>query len=686
MKQLMKVALMLVLLVSMLGAGLKADAAVKPGTPEKVEKKPYEYEFVVTDKEYNGFKGAKKLVITFDKAPTNTMINSNVYVEQVLPTGNIELPIVKSTSTVENKVTVEFDNLEYVDHINKQDLQLVIKKGSLYFDQITDYVLPFKFYDLTPGFESVFVKGDQDTINNKVFKHNEPRKILIQVPPLYITKIETIHRYNGLTDVKAPNLSNIDVIADPSAARLKVLFGQETNNESKYARDLDRSTAGVNGFSMGQAGIANLTCTEKEKEEDLENGKNCSNSDNEQFQLTAYNAEGRKLETRNFKMRVNNRENDFKINDYIAADSKQFGKPISLYDLMAMPTTLEKVMAGTQLSALDKLGVTYSVGSSIEVENATQLQMAISNENFRTIILKENIDLAELPENKLLLARNVVIKSIDKTNIKEITGDITLGNGKDQFIRLQDIKINGGLNVDVGSKGTVVLDNVEAINTPGSGPATTIISGGSDSVHLNDFTSTGGIEVSNTSKLRIVTTSSSGLEGNVSPLEFKYKAKALVRLEVISGKVKLHSDESLTSVNAFTVVANEGKANVETIGEIKGQYYFYNSQSLDDDEMTSVNRIEVVKKVLPLVFFNENTPVELTIENIEKQIVKNAGEEKEYDSWKYLKASYGWEIEPYEKGFIIKKAKVGEQGTILFEAKDKMGTTYNMLLEVVIQS
>ncbi|ARF18101.1 pectate lyase-like adhesive domain-containing protein [Sporosarcina ureae] len=667
MKQIWKAAFALILLVSVLGAGLKADAAAKPGTAEPVEKKPYEYEFVVDENAiYNEFFGAKEMVITFDKNINPTIAFNDVYVEQIVEGKNIKVPIVLQSSVNGNKLTITFKNLEFVDYIDKEDFQLVIKQGTLYFDQLTDYKLPFKFYDLTPGFESVFVNVDNaDKINNKIFKHNEPRNIKIQVPPLYITDIETIHRYNGVTDVKAPNLSNIDVIADPRATRLKVELGVD----NQFERDLDRSTAGVNGFSMGQAGISDLLCKDTSILEE-----NCEEyNPGDDFQLTAYSESGRKLETRNFKMQINDRQKDFKISDYVKADAKQFGKPISLYDLMATPTTLEKIMEGTQLSALNKLGLTYSVGNSIEVNNLEQLQMALANDKFKTIIINHDISVMSLLEDTLVIDRNVTIKGGKNTPKSTITGHVQLGKEKNRIIRLENLDINGVLTVNVGEEGIAILDEVSVTGTPG--PSTQIISGGKDSVHLNNFISTGGIVVQNKQKLRIVTTNTT-----TEPLYIDYKAQAPVDLEIVSGTVHLNSDDELTLDNVFNVVADETHATVNTTGKLVAPYFIFKNQTLQEDDVTNGNEIPFSGEFeIPV----NGTEASVDIEEVVGKIM---GQEYlgKLTSWKVIKNNTEWSIDLNDTKINISGIKKSGTETISFSAIDEKKVSYVIHLTIKI--
>lgn len=659
MKQLMKVVLTLVLLISVLGTGLKADAAAKSG-----EKKPYEYDFNVTTATYNGFTGAKEMVITFDKN-INSIKLSDVYVEQIVEGGNVTLPLIKSIDPVGNKLTITFKNLELVDHKGKEDFQLVVKQGKLYFDQLTNYEFPFKFYDLTPGFESVFVNTNNATlINEKIFKHNEPRNIMIQVPPIYITKIETIHRYKGIVDPakSAPNLSNIDVIAHEEAKRLKVKLG--TNN-TQYERDLDRSTAGVNGFSMGQAGIDDLTCVPNTPPKD-----GCKEyALNDDFELTAFSKYGRKLETKNFKIRVSDKENDYKISDYVKADTKFFGKPVSLYELMLSPVLLDNIMKEIDVRALNDLGVSYSVAPVATVTTREQLELALVNEKLKKINLSGNFNLTNTPAAPFVIDRDVTIAG------GTITGDIHLGSGIDRIIRLEGTNINGNLTVDVGADGTAVLDKVTVTGNT-SDPHTKIVSGGSNSMHLNDFKSTNGIEVSNTKKLRIVTTNTSE-----DTLIFDYKAQAPVQLEVVSGKVNLTlgQDTTLAESNKFTVVAND-KIDVTATSELKSSKYFsLNEEIVEEDETPGIKKVDTNDKFMNVV----NESGEFPIENF-KIIDYYSGtilEGKTLGEWTVADQTDGWNIIKKTDGFTV--SGVSGDGFVTLETSDGE-TIYHLLIQIKI--
>ncbi|WP_303968691.1 hypothetical protein [Sporosarcina ureae] len=566
MKQLMKVALMLVLLVSVLGAGLKADAAVKPGTPEKVEKKPYEYEFVVDDSAiYNGFTGAKNMLIKFEKAVTvdDSLIESNISVYQIISdTEKNKMNIFNDAKLSNDKkeLTLSFKNLEFLDTTKSMKFKLVIDKAAkLYFDQLTDYEFPFEFYDLTPGFQSTFVNSkNAELINNNIFKNNETRNIIIQVPPIYITKIETIHRYRGVTEESktAPNLSNIDVIADEAATRLKVSLGESAEVEND--RDLSRSTTGINGFTMGQAGIKDLNCTVKGEKD--EGDKVCESVEKDSFKLTALNKDGRLLETKNFRMRVNDTKNDFKINDYITADLKFFGKPVSLYEIMLSPTLLDNIVKEIEVRELNDLGVVYSLGDTIEVKNLEQLELALANKQFKTITLANEVNVNSLPGDTLEIDRDVTIKG------SKIEGNLKLGKGiADRVIRLDGVTITGDLTIDVGAKGTAIVSSSTVDSS------TYIVSGGSNSIHLNNFISTSGMVLDNTTPLRIVNTNSTEELSIILQSNEKVKLEGqfgALTVEAGNGAMEIQNN---SVVNKITVKESKKLTLTRPIGQLEAE-------------------------------------------------------------------------------------------------------------------
>ena len=340
----MQVALLLTIAV-LVSFSVSANAA---------DKLPYEYTFVEeVGSLFNGIAPIKQMEITFDEniqsLNLTTIDKSNGV---ITPNGTGNDDILKSINLQGNKITVQFQNLESIDYskTNQFGYELVIN-GLVIESGGTpgSYTFPFNIYDLLPGFQSTFTLNDASILNNNIFKNNSPRDVFIYLPAQYMTKIETIHKYDGVVNkpdvAQGPALTNIDVLADDAAKRLKVEF----KNEEQYSRDLaPHPDLKGNGFTMGQAGIEDIT------DGNLES--------NDEFNLRAYSEYGRLLEKRSFKLRVLDPEKNYKVGDYLPKANKKFGTTVTLYDLMNDAKLLEAVV--TSITDLDTIGVTYALGNT----------------------------------------------------------------------------------------------------------------------------------------------------------------------------------------------------------------------------------------------------------------------------------------------------------------------------------
>ena len=454
--------------------------------------------------------------------------------------GTERINIIKDVTSSGNKLTVTFKNLDFIDYTDpkKLEYELVIDKETLQFDQLEEYRIPFNIYDILPGFKSTFIDTDASIINSNIFNINAPRDVFVHVPKIFIRGIETIHHYDGILpdpvpgnqgDIikdpinnngqKNPALTNIDILADEEATRLKVDFGGNSNHSRDLARHPD-----VEGFTMGQAGINEITDNQVE-------------STNE-FSLRAYNDNGRFLEQRKFKLRVDDPKKDFKINDYLPKPTDEFGQTYSLYDLMDDPEKLNKIIERIPVSQLDSLGITYKVGShTVSVGNEEELKMALQNPKITTIKLPSNLPLTgDLVVNRIVTLEGVSTKT-------SVTGGNVELKGTDITVRLVNLNIAGNLTVDVGTNGTVILDNSSATNT-------TIVSGGVHSVHLNNYTSTNGITLTNTTPIRIVT--SAPITNDVT-----MNGNGAVTLEGDFNKVILNGPDKVTLSGNYTSVEVE---------------------------------------------------------------------------------------------------------------------------------
>src|SRR5690606_14480569 len=115
---------------------------------------------------------------------TDIVMGQNVYVLH----GTEKVNIIQPIRVDGNTVTISFKNLQYLDYSTSAlDYELVIEKDAkLHFDQLTDYRLPFKLYEVLPGFESLFIKTSAETVNMNVLKNNSYRDIDVHVPKMYL--------------------------------------------------------------------------------------------------------------------------------------------------------------------------------------------------------------------------------------------------------------------------------------------------------------------------------------------------------------------------------------------------------------------------------------------------------------------------------------------------------------------
>lgn len=528
------------------------------------EKLPYEYTFVKDPiHQFNGINGVKKIVMTFNDrnlSTTDIKMGSNVYVVeggQTIQEGEkvpdeLKIDILNPIVVSGNKIEITFKNLEYLDYSlgANLDYQLVIEKNAnLHFDQLGNYVLPFKIYEVLPGFESIFVKSTKETINNRILKNNPSRDVQIHVPKIYLTEIITSHRYKGVLDpeLESHALTNIDVKADPEATRMTVAI----NNDEQHARDLDyRSDVG--GFSMTQAGLEALICAGEEAD--------CTGSAQD-IQLTAYDQFGKYLTQRNFKLKVANNEKDFTRNDYLKKPDKIFGQQTTLEQLILDPKLLESIVTQIPVSEIDQLGVTYSLGSKIEVANSNQFTMALKNPSFKTLIQTEDII------GDIFIDRPLTIDSSDRA----IVGKVTLGDGNSIIVRMKDSRITEELSVNIGDSGAAILENVIVDETVS-------INGKSKSIHMFNISTSNEIELNHESDIRIVNV-------GATP-DFKVKSDEMAELVGTYGTVSIDTpDAQLTLTNStdieelvlngnnLTITKPQNKAlpyrNPNDLGELK---------------------------------------------------------------------------------------------------------------------
>lgn len=196
--------------------------------------------------------------------------------------------------------------------------------GGSSFSESDTIEVSFKTAD---GFKNAFLDKSSYELNSGLLQ-TPSHNIAIDVPKVYIRNVETIHYRQGLApDAQvAPNITNVDVEADPDVAYLTVTTNQDERSM------LER---GANGkFTATFAGLSsNVT----------------------QLEITAYDVNENELVTRIFRLQ-GAPGSEFK-NDYVPEITDVFGKRISLYELMQQPDLMRQVLEQIPVSELDRIGV-----------------------------------------------------------------------------------------------------------------------------------------------------------------------------------------------------------------------------------------------------------------------------------------------------------------------------------------
>lgn len=177
------------------------------------------------------------------------------------------------------------------------------------------------------GFKNAFLDKTSYELNSGLLE-TPSHNIAIDIPKVYIRNVETIHYRQGLApDAQvAPNLTNIDVEADPDVSYITINTNQD--ERSKLER-------GANGKFTGTfAGLS---------------------ADFSEMEITAYDENENELVTRVFRLQ-GAPGSEFK-NDYVPEITDVFGKRISLYELMQNPDLMSQVLEQIPVSELDRIGV-----------------------------------------------------------------------------------------------------------------------------------------------------------------------------------------------------------------------------------------------------------------------------------------------------------------------------------------
>lgn len=405
--------------------------------------------------------------IKFDEGIYVDSINQNQIASRVRITAASNAVLMRTPTIVEMSAVTSIDNNEVeiiVDDLDPDiiDYEITILPGVIVFDrytQLSNFKIAFSSSEFADGFEDVFIKRSASDLNNNIFKYNAPRDVNIFIPKRYITKIETIHKYNGVSNSTksnaAPKLTNIDIFTLEDVRKVIIDITDSRDRVIMPSRILERRSD-LKGFTLGQAGL------------------NIDTSTTYKVNIKAYDANGKLVDKRTIVPRIgSDRTKDFIINDYISSTSSGFrsDKKVTLYDLMKDIKTLNYALTNFS-KELNLIKVAYSntrdyriIRGSTASDILNVLADAINDDEVRYIKFDSALSIV-LPQNITISRGN----SFDNDHIliegngSTITGNVIIGNGASDTntYELRNLRINGTLTRNLTNTNRCVLTNVQA--------------------------------------------------------------------------------------------------------------------------------------------------------------------------------------------------------------------------------
>lgn len=325
---------------------------------------------------------------------------------------------------------------------------LVYTANSIY-KQLDDFIIPFTTREVQPGFRSAFMTASEEDINDRIFQKNAPRTIDVYVPSSYITKVTTIHRYEGVfpdNDLTPPQLFNVDINCAKDVTQ--VFLAVANIGERRLSYDEKNKC-----FTTGFAGV----------NADLFNGEN-----GDVMTIKAYDAYGRLLEERDFKVRVgalrSNNSTDFVVDNYITSTGSL--KPVyTLHELMQDPVKASNILARIPAGELDRLKISYPQKPNyFTITDRNEFAEAIASQitPFVFLQIKNDIDFTHIP------ATNTTPEypAVNPTT----TCSLILDGGADAntrpTIKVGRLDLGGGPNTHV-EMSNIIIDGIA--NTTGAG-------------------------------------------------------------------------------------------------------------------------------------------------------------------------------------------------------------------------
>lgn len=342
------------------------------------------------------------------------------------------------------------------------------------YTQLDDFIIPFTTREVQPGFRSAFMTASEEDINARIFQKNAPRSINVYVPSQYFTKVTTIHRYEGVfndNDLTPPQLFNVDISCAKDVAQVFLSVGNVGERRLSYD---EKSKC----FTTGFAGV----------NADLLNGEN-----GDVMTIKAYDAYGRLLEERDFKVRVgtlrNNSTTDFVVDNYITSSSS-LNPVYTLYDLMQNPVLASNILARIPAGELDRLKISYPLKPNyFVVGDRNEFAEAIASQitPFVFLQIENDIDFKAIPATKTTPAypavnpvTNCSLILDGGTDAKKrstiMVDTLYLSGGSDVHAEMSNILIDGIVNTSGAATHWPNIPNPDPntlnVNTTGGGGGT----------------------------------------------------------------------------------------------------------------------------------------------------------------------------------------------------------------------
>lgn len=406
-----------------------------------------------------------------------------------------------------NEIRIQIDGTDPAVHGYK----LKIEAGGLIFNgyqQVSDIVIDFEGYEITPGFKSIF--KDKSAAND-LFESNSIDDIKLFVDSSYITniKVKTLSDYNALVEFEISTKDEVDRIS------INVL-----GTVGDTIRELYLNENGVfNGVYQGIFDAKDVVIKAFDKAGKLLEKKvvRCSFGD----------SASTNFDTINLK--------DFDANGYTVR---------SLMD-GAADKTLNELLEGKSYEDLDMIKVYYKNIDSVKVVNSeNELALALSDlDNLSGQAVKIKLDSDIDLESDIVFDHDDTL-IIDGNN-HLLSGNILFGDGSgNNIIKLSNIVIDGTLTIDVGAYGEACLTNV--ILTDDN--KILVESGGYSGIVLID-TQAAEMDVVNKSE-RTHIIACNGTEIQQTNIKGDYDVKITAENEGLFNSINLENDKKLYLVGA----------------------------------------------------------------------------------------------------------------------------------------